>query len=107
MTWVSPSSAANGGPRNDPKATVLVAATERLRRLAAHVGAAQEALPDGELQSVVRVAGPAANHCAACVTDVDLDRVPDDVDNCPDMTNPDQADADRDGIGDVCDDNPA
>ena len=43
----------------------------------------------------------------AVETDVDLDGVPDDVDNCPDMANPDQADADRDGIGDVCDDNPA
>ena len=36
--------------------------------------------------------------------DVDLDGVADDADNCPDASNPDQADADRDGIGDACDD---
>ena len=27
-----------------------------------------------------------------------------DVDNCPDFPNPDQADNDNDGVGDVCDD---
>ena len=36
--------------------------------------------------------------------DVDLDGVADDADNCPDESNPDQSDADRDGIGDACDD---
>ncbi len=40
--------------------------------------------------------------------DVDLDRdddgVNDDADNCPDVANPDQADFDGDGIGDLCDD---
>ena len=35
--------------------------------------------------------------------DVDLDRVPDDADNCPRDANPDQADGDGDMIGDVCD----
>jgi uncharacterized repeat protein (TIGR03806 family) len=40
--------------------------------------------------------------CAA-ETDQDLDAVPDDIDNCPDIANPDQADADRDGIGNACD----
>jgi hypothetical protein len=38
----------------------------------------------------------------ALVDDTDGDGIPDDVDNCPDVANPDQADADGDGIGDVC-----
>ncbi len=37
------------------------------------------------------------------VTETDGDGVPDDVDNCADAPNWDQADADNDGIGDVCD----
>lgn len=35
--------------------------------------------------------------------DQDGDGVPDGVDNCPKVANPDQADADHDGIGDACD----
>ncbi|MDO5655192.1 MAG: T9SS type A sorting domain-containing protein [Flavobacteriaceae bacterium] len=37
------------------------------------------------------------------VADADGDGVADDVDNCPDTYNPDQADWDGDGIGDACD----
>lgn len=33
----------------------------------------------------------------------DTDIVPDDVDNCPNVANPDQADLDCDGVGDACD----
>ena len=36
--------------------------------------------------------------------DRDGDSIPDDLDNCPDTPNVDQDDLDRDGIGDVCDD---
>lgn len=35
--------------------------------------------------------------------DRDGDGVPDDTDNCPDVANNDQSDADGDGLGDVCD----
>jgi hypothetical protein len=35
--------------------------------------------------------------------DTDNDGIPNEVDNCPTIANPDQADYDGDGIGDVCD----
>ncbi|MFN3200328.1 MAG: fibrinogen-like YCDxxxxGGGW domain-containing protein [Bradymonadia bacterium] len=41
------------------------------------------------------------------VFDADSDGVNDDVDNCPNNANADQADGDADGIGDVCDACPA
>jgi hypothetical protein len=34
--------------------------------------------------------------------DVDDDSLPDGIDNCPEVPNPDQADADGDGVGDAC-----
>ncbi len=38
-----------------------------------------------------------------CFPDGDHDGVPDDADNCPDVFNPQQEDADGDEIGDACD----
>jgi hypothetical protein len=38
-----------------------------------------------------------------CMLDSDNDNLPDLTDNCPWDPNPDQADRDRDGVGDVCD----
>lgn len=40
--------------------------------------------------------------CAVMDPDADGDGVPDDEDNCPATSNPDQADSDNDGIGDAC-----
>lgn len=49
---------------------------------------------NGELYKIVPDVPPA---------DADGDGWPDDVDNCPGVSNPDQADQDDDNIGDVCD----
>ena len=35
--------------------------------------------------------------------DTDGDGIPDDIDNCPEVSNPDQSDVDFDGTGDYCD----
>jgi hypothetical protein len=35
--------------------------------------------------------------------DTDGDKIPDDMDNCPKVPNPDQGDEDLDGVGDLCD----
>ena len=39
----------------------------------------------------------------SCKGDKDLDRIPDEVDNCPEVANTDQADSDGDHIGNACD----
>ncbi len=36
------------------------------------------------------------------IDDLDADLIPDTYDNCPNDTNPDQADSDNNGVGDVC-----
>jgi hypothetical protein len=53
----------------------------------------------------ITATGPADDSCAPAPVDTDGDSIPDDSDNCPTVANPDQADADSDGLGDACDAN--
>jgi hypothetical protein len=63
------------------------------------------------LARVVVVAAAAAGWLLAGCTanggpqpdDRDHDGIPDEVDNCPDVYNPDQADSNHNGVGDACD----
>jgi hypothetical protein len=55
----------------------------------------------GIAQSIM--AGHDPNYDAAYHADIDGDRVGDSLDNCPSTSNPDQEDANGDGIGDACD----
>ena len=54
----------------------------------------------------------AATLCRCCTDgcdsdgDDDGDGIPNGQDNCPAIPNPDQSDADGDGVGDVCEDSP-
>jgi len=46
--------------------------------------------------------GTQAEPLTAILTDTDGDGYADDVDNCPSLANPDQTDADGNGVGDAC-----
>ncbi|MCG3137177.1 MAG: hypothetical protein HJJLKODD_01020 [Phycisphaerae bacterium] len=58
----------------------------------------QDLCPLDPLKSIPAVCG-----CGVAETDTDADGRPDCVDNCDLIANPDQADSDGDGIGDLCD----
>ena len=75
-----------------------------------HEYSATFVFPNGILDVSVESHGTVFFYCGTGVDpstddDGDDDGVPDDEDNCPDVFNPDQRDADQDGTGDACDEN--
>jgi hypothetical protein len=56
----------------------------------------------GGSSGVAAGTAPGVNPIAA-IADIDGDGITDAIDNCPAVTNPDQADANGDGFGDLCD----
>jgi hypothetical protein len=77
----------------------LPAANDTLRVLAAAStgafgGTAVTTWPHHEVGATIEL--------ARATPDRDGDGVPDGIDNCPDVPNPDQADADGNGVGDAC-----
>jgi peptidoglycan/xylan/chitin deacetylase (PgdA/CDA1 family) len=60
----------------------------------------------GSTGVTVKTLNDALAEVTGLVPDTDNDGVPDAVDNCPNTPNADQADADGDGQGDVCDATP-
>jgi hypothetical protein len=80
-----------------PDATVFPDATTP------DVEAFPDAAPDATVFPDAEVFPDAQTFPDAVVTDTDGDGVDDPLDNCPAIPNPDQADSDLDGMGDVCD----
>ncbi len=66
------------------------------------------ACPEGQVcvAQICRLLGSTTTDAPAGVGDRDGDGIPDDVDNCPDVKNPDQANEDKDNFGDACDNCP-
>ena len=64
----------------------------------------QNGLPSTPCKNIIRGTVLPPNSCPAppSCSDVDDDAVPNDIDNCPNVYNPDQQDTCGDGIGDAC-----
>lgn len=100
----------NGEP--EVAATETVAGDQSGDAGSAGAGGGQEAAAPADSIETATMAEPvvsaqegtsgARNERTLLSSDADGDYIPDALDNCPNVQNPDQADADGDGIGDAC-----
>lgn len=90
---------------NRCKWIVAIAALSAMGTMGAGCGDETGSVGNGDLATCE--ATPDCEGTDICVDDVcrpdqDGDNIHDDEDNCPDIANPDQADSDANGVGDVC-----
>ncbi|MFN8592655.1 MAG: malectin domain-containing carbohydrate-binding protein [Thermomicrobiales bacterium] len=85
--------------QNDKRGDV---ASETTPPPASDSGVAVEVATNPEQSLPVQESAGASNDKTLISSDADGDYIPDAMDNCPYAQNPDQADADGDGIGDAC-----
>ena len=81
-------------------------ANQRIQGSLDDVAIYTEALPEDEVEAhhAISEAPPLTRVLRAPrdLTDTDEDEMPDEFDNCPEAANPEQEDADGNGVGDAC-----
>jgi hypothetical protein len=88
---------------NDGVADLMVKFDRAAVQQLLSVGEQVEIAVSGEVGGITFEGSDTIRVIGRFLADADNDGFPDEVDNCPDTYNPDQADSDGDGIGDVCD----
>jgi uncharacterized repeat protein (TIGR03803 family) len=85
-----------------PPATLPVFYYNGSAWVAAGIDGTPGANPSYPTRTAVRATAGTLRTYAVFLNDTDGDGIPDATDNCPTVSNPDQADSNHDGVGDAC-----